>query len=283
VSSLNLGKSFLHLYCTEKVVSCNNFCFSTTSTFHHRILRFFSQWTTTISLPRGSRRRLLSLLLWRKALTTALYSKLPKSVQHAPLEPAKVFAPSVEVMGPAGPLICHPTWPLLPLPTLMRGTTTEIATGAIRPPATKALRWTIESIMRGWSSATSRLLVALRPDTWTHIRHPTATFTHTAFVCQMKRHRERAKCRQCLTAWSTSSSASSASSIQLQSFLGQVELIFYISLKFLKFTHLHCKLFPWSLLSGPLSVSTVWKEVGRLPVSLQPVQNYALELVPAAR
>jgi hypothetical protein len=39
----------------------------------------------------------------KEALTTALNSKLPKLVQPAPLEPAKVFAPSVEDMGTPAP------------------------------------------------------------------------------------------------------------------------------------------------------------------------------------
>jgi hypothetical protein len=39
----------------------------------------------------------------KEALTTALNSKLPKSVQSAPLEPAKDFAPSVKDMGTPAP------------------------------------------------------------------------------------------------------------------------------------------------------------------------------------
>jgi hypothetical protein len=202
VSSLNLGKSFLHLYCTEKVVSCNNFCFSTTSTFCHQIL--FSKWTTIISLPGGSRRK-----QEKEALTTALNSKLPKSVQPAPLEPAKVLATSVEDMG-------------TPIPSFDAPSNVAASTAAYpdegydyrdRYRGYQATRYNSSQVDDREHHARAKFRYQrLRPDTWTRIRRLTAILTHTAkaFVRPMKRHRERAKRRRHLTAWSASSNALSA-------------------------------------------------------------------------
>jgi hypothetical protein len=101
------------------------------------------------------------------------------------------------------------------------------------------------SAMLGWTTVTTKRLAALRlhPGTWTRTRCLTAIPTHTAkaFVHPTTPHRERAKCRRRIM--ERIERASTDSSMQLQAFVGQCELIFLISLKFLIFTLFHCNLF----------------------------------------
>jgi hypothetical protein len=99
VSSLNLGKSFLHLYCSRKVVSCNklllfyNFGFFFHNMDHHN--KPSRRKPAKTSLPSASE---------KEELMAALNAKLPKVVQPPPLAPPlQVSMPPVEDQGTAAP------------------------------------------------------------------------------------------------------------------------------------------------------------------------------------
>jgi hypothetical protein len=233
-------------------------------------------------------------------LKTALNSKLPKLVQPAPLESAKVFVPSVEDMG-------------TPTPSFDASSNMAASTAAYldegynyrdRYGGYQATCYNSSQVddREHHARAEFRYQQATRRPTPApgYVDAYSAPYSDPYAYGQGLRASNKAPQRESQAPLALDrmerileciERASSASFIQLQSFIGQGELIFYILLKFLKFALLHCKSFPWSLLSGPLSVSTVWKEVGWPPVSLRPVSNHFRAsclrpracLVPAAR
>jgi hypothetical protein len=147
--------------------------------------------------------------LEKEAMTTSLNSKLPKSIQRAPLDPAKVFVPSVEDMGTPAPSF--------------DASSNVAASNAAYPDygSNKLTRYNSSQVddrehhARAefrYQHATRRpMLVPRYMDAYS--APCTATHMHTAkaFVRHLKRPRERAKRRQRLTAWSASSTASGAS------------------------------------------------------------------------
>jgi hypothetical protein len=149
-----------------------------------------------VSLPRGSRRRLLSL-----------HSKARlKSVQPAPLEPPQVFAPPVGDLGTAAP-------PYEDAPSNMVASSNACPDGydyggyqATRFNSSQVDNRECDArVEYRYHQATHAL--RLRPDTWTRIRRHSAIPMHMAkaIVCPMLRPRERAKRHQRSTAWKASS------------------------------------------------------------------------------
>jgi hypothetical protein len=202
----------------------------------------------------------------KEALTTAFNSKLPKSVQPAPLKLAKVFAPSVGNLG-------------TPAPSFNASSKVAASSTAYsdegydygdRYGGYQATRYNSSQVddrehdARAdfcYQQANRRPMPApgyvdaysapySDPNAYGQCLHasfeaPQRESQAPPALDRMERILERIE------------GASSASSIQLQAFIGQGELIFFILLKFLKFTLLHCISFPWSPQSGPLRVSTV--------------------------
>jgi hypothetical protein len=157
VSSINCRNIIPSLILHRRRLShANNFCFSTTSTF-----RFL--YSTMDERPnKPSKRKPAKTshpsLEEKEAMTAELEKVCPKSVQPAPLEPPQVFMPPVGDSGTAAP-------PYKDAPSNVAAASNVCPEGydygnrygATRPPASIAHRWTSVSATRGLSTVTTRL------------------------------------------------------------------------------------------------------------------------------
>jgi hypothetical protein len=207
----------------------------------------------------------LPSILEKEAMTTALNAKLPKSVQPAPLEPAKVYAPPVKDMG-------------MPAPSF--DATSNVAASGNMAYSDKGYdyrdyyggnqptRYNSSQVddCKHHARAEFRYQQATRRPTPTpgYVDAYSAPYSdqyaYGQGLCPFFEAPQRES--QALPALNRMERILDRFGGQLQSFLGQGELIFYILLKFLKFTLLPCKCFSWSPLLGLYSLERSWAATG---------------------